>query len=627
MPHATTLTGADLLSWAESATKEIVARRAEINALNVFPVPDADTGSNMAHTMEAALAQARSQATKQLSVESLADATVDDMASLRARDVATALSVGAVRGARGNSGVVLSQVLRGLAQAAHDGTITGKSVTTALSAALAFVTRAISDPVEGTVITVLRAASIAAAQSSTEDLATVTRNATHAARIALAKTPSQLPALREAGVVDAGGQGLVILLETLLAEITGEDANIPSMRMEDHSAHEAAELAFPQTANEEPGSAADSEQSSTTSVTVSSTAPEHVDQTSFASNEISIPGVGDFALGKPKTAVLEKAENFPTPERDDPDEQVAEGDGPYLEVMYYIEGADIDALERAISPLGDCLVIARLSDTNATVHIHSRQSGAVIEKSFGFGTVTDLRIEVLPDSSGAKVSHSGQKRLVIAVTPPGNLAELYREAGAVVITRASEAEDVVQQIVSEARQSGAQEIILLPNGLLDKEELASAERLSLAFEQSITLLPTMNLVRGLAAIAMHDPSQPLAVDTYAMAESAAAMRVAQIVYAKKARLTQAGPCSKDDFLAQSGEETIVVGEDIMATVIAACRRLLDSTGERVTLLVDADLISEITQEKVRAGMPPHRDVDVVVYPADNLRCLVEIGVE
>lgn len=626
MPHATTLTGADLLSWAESATKEIVARRAEINALNVFPVPDADTGSNMAHTMEAALTQARSQATKQLSVESLADAIEDDMASLRARDVATALSVGAVRGARGNSGVVLSQVLRGLAQAAHEGTISGKSVTTALSAALAFVTRAISDPVEGTVITVLRAASIAAAQSGTEDLATVTRNATHAARIALAKTPSQLPALREAGVVDAGGQGLVILLETLLAEITGEDVNIPSMRMEDHSAHKAAEQAFPQT-GKETGSAADSEQSSTTSVTVSSTAPDHVDQTSFASNEFSIPGVGDFALGKPKTAMLEKAENFPTPECDVPDEQVAEGDGPYLEVMYYIEGADIDALERAISPLGDCLVIARLSDTNATVHIHSRQSGAVIEKSFGFGTVTDLRIEVLPDSSGAKAPHSGQKRLVIAVTPPGNLAELYREAGAVVITRASEAEDVVQQIVSEARQSGAQEIILLPNGLLDKEELASAERLSLAFEQSITLLPTMNLVRGLAAIAMHDPSQPLAVDTYAMAEAAAAMRVAQIVYAKKARLTQAGPCSKDDFLAQSGEETIVVGEDIMATVIAACRRLLDSTGERVTLLVDADLISEITQEKVRAGMPPHRDVDVVVYPADNLRCLVEIGVE
>lgn len=627
MPNATTLTGADLLHWAESATKELVARRAEINALNVFPVPDADTGSNMAHTMEAALAQARSQAEKQLGVDSLNDATSDQMASLRAREVASALSVGSVRGARGNSGVVLSQVLRGLAQAAHDGTITGRSVTTALNAAFAFVTRAISDPVEGTVITVLRAASIAAEQSDTEDLATVTENATRAARIALAKTPSQLPALREAGVVDAGGQGLVILLETLLAEITGDAVNLPSMRMEHRSTRMPAEQSTGEVDEIEDVSSLKGGQDLAQSVTVSNTAPEYADEASFASTEISIPGVGDFALGKTNSPVEQVHQSPPIRECDVEDLPATEGDGPYLEVMFYIEDADVDLLERSIAPLGDCLVIARLSENDATVHIHSRKSGLVIEKSFGFGKVSDLRIEVLPDSGSQKNAVSNFKRLVIAVTPPGNLAELYRGAGAVVITRASEVEDIVQAIVSEARESGANEIILLPNGLLEKEELASLERLSLAFEQSITLLPTMNLVRGLAAIAMHDPAQPLAVDTYAMAESATAMRVAQIVHARRARLTQAGPCSKDDILAQSGEDVIAVGEDIMGTVIAACRRLLDPNGEQVTLLVDSDLISEVTQEKVLAGMPPHRNVDVIVYPADNLRCLVEIGVE
>ena len=200
------LDGPALHRWLTRAVAELVARRAEINKLNVFPVPDADTGSNMAHTMEAALAE------------------VNDLPTSHQRDITkltAAIAVGAVKGARGNSGMVLSQVLRGLAQSAVSDRITGRTVQQALTTANKFVHHAIIEPVEGTVVTVLRAAAIAANQAPTDSLIDVLTAATTAASIALANTPSQLAVLRDAGVVDAGAQGLVLLLETMLDEVSG----------------------------------------------------------------------------------------------------------------------------------------------------------------------------------------------------------------------------------------------------------------------------------------------------------------------------------------------------------------------------------------------------------------------
>ena len=188
-------------NWATRAVGELAHRRDEINALNVFPVPDSDTGSNMAHTMEAAVAE------------------LDN-----GGDVADSLALGAVRGARGNSGMVLSQVLRGVAESTVDSVIDGDVFARSLQQAVELVDRAIAEPVEGTVITVLKAAAEAADDAEAQSGATlhsIVSAAIAAAETALKRTPSQLPALREAGVVDAGGAGLVILLESLLAEIEG----------------------------------------------------------------------------------------------------------------------------------------------------------------------------------------------------------------------------------------------------------------------------------------------------------------------------------------------------------------------------------------------------------------------
>ena len=475
MSHPRELDGPRLHAWAARAVAELSARRAEINALNVFPVPDADTGSNMTHTMEAALAEADRLP---------ADA---DVAA-----VAAALASGSVRGARGNSGLVLSQVLRAVADSAARGSVDGDSIARSLTLAVTLVDRAIAEPVEGTVITVLRAAALAA-ESASGDLHAVATAALDAARTALANTPSQLDVLREAGVVDAGGTGFVVLLETLLAEIEGTEE-------------------LPQVEARPNGPAAD------------------------------------------------------------------------LEVTFFFVG-DLDCLQARIAPLGESLVIARADDTSGRVHIHSRTAGRVIETAFSAGAVSDLRLEVLPDAPQV----DAPRRVVVAVTPPGSVAELYREAGAVVV---APGESVVSDILGQVRSSRAQELILLPNGLLDRRQLVSVERATHAFEQTFTIVPTSRLVSGIAALSVHDPEAPIGVAAYTMTEAAAAMRTAIVA-------------TPTDSVEEATE--------------AACRRLLADGGEHVILLTGTD----VDVDKLDAAL----DVDVMAFPADGLGHLVEIGVE
>lgn len=212
-PRDAGLTGELIAAWARRSAELLHHHRSEINGLNVFPIPDADTGSNMTATMESAVA----------ALDAMQLPTPQDAAT-----VAAALAAGAVRGARGNSGMVLSQILRALAETASmspTGELNATAVPTMLTRAERLVCTAMSDPVEGTVITVLRrAAAGAAAVGPDAPLAVVADAARTAAQEALAATTDQLDALREAGVVDAGGRGLVVILDALHDALAGTAA-------------------------------------------------------------------------------------------------------------------------------------------------------------------------------------------------------------------------------------------------------------------------------------------------------------------------------------------------------------------------------------------------------------------
>jgi DAK2 domain fusion protein YloV len=186
--------------WCAHGLDALRRHQREIDDLNVYPVPDGDTGTNLVLTFDAAL-------------KALSEQDSDSPLTVAAR--------GALLGARGNSGVILSQLLRGLAEALP-AQADGRALAGALGHAADAAYRAVAAPVEGTVLSVARAAADAAAQADSADLATVVRHAADGAARALKRTPEQLPALARAGVVDAGGRGLCVLLDALVEVVTGE---------------------------------------------------------------------------------------------------------------------------------------------------------------------------------------------------------------------------------------------------------------------------------------------------------------------------------------------------------------------------------------------------------------------
>jgi len=207
--------GQTLREMFASGTAWLGKSAADINAINVFPVPDGDTGTNMVLTMQFALEEAKINSDKDVS------------------SVAKALAHGALMGARGNSGVILSQFFRGLAKGMEGKThFDGWDFAKALAGASQTAYKGIVNPVEGTILTVLKDASKAAQEAVKDDVALVSvlEAAVRSAEDSVARTPSLLPVLREAGVVDAGGQGLYVLLDGALQFLRGEASKIQYRR-------------------------------------------------------------------------------------------------------------------------------------------------------------------------------------------------------------------------------------------------------------------------------------------------------------------------------------------------------------------------------------------------------------
>jgi DAK2 domain fusion protein YloV len=208
MKQYNSINGRDFREMFTAATNWLEKSASEIDALNVFPVPDGDTGTNMLLTMHSTIEEA------------------DKVANGHVSDVSQAMSRGALIGARGNSGVILSQIWCGLATGfAGKETFNGSDLANALSQATTLAYKGLNNPVEGTILTVIKDAATAAreqAKKDNDDVISVLEAAVNAANESVANTPRLLPVLKEAGVVDAGGQGLYTLLEGALRYLNGE---------------------------------------------------------------------------------------------------------------------------------------------------------------------------------------------------------------------------------------------------------------------------------------------------------------------------------------------------------------------------------------------------------------------
>ncbi|WP_433006542.1 DAK2 domain-containing protein [Kribbella sp. CA-294648] len=557
------LTTAVLRAWARTALSELGRARAEIDELNVYPVPDGDTGTNLYLTWEAAC-----------------DALPEG--ELTFAEAVQAFGRGALLGARGNSGVITSQLVRAcglrLAEnlpaerlgrpASPEGEAAGASETRAVLAdarmseaaafadALAFAAdaaySAVAQPVEGTMLTVARQAANAALEAANagKSLAEVCLAAVAAARVALTKTTEQLEVLRRAGVVDAGGAGLVVILGAMESVLSGR------------------------------GPAA------TTGV------PARVPPL-----EALVPAQGTDL---------------------DPD-------GPAYEVMYLLEAPDeqIGDFRRQLAELGDSVVVVG-GDELWNVHVHTDDVGATIELGIGIGKPYRIRVTHFAD-----LAHRVPvpNRAVIAVAAGDGLANLFAEAGAVVVQGGPGRRCSTGELLKAIERSGAPEIVLLPN---DSDSIAVAEAAAAAARQDgvrVAVIPTRAQVQGLAAIAVHDPERSFDDAVVQLSAAAGQTRHGAVTIAVKDAWTMAGTCRIGDALGVVDGDFTLITDDLVTAATGVVDRLLGGGGELMTVVTGREVDQALVDAVVRYVRRIRRDVDVVVYDGGQERYPLLIGVE
>jgi DAK2 domain fusion protein YloV len=561
-----TLDAAVVRAWCRLSLRALGRAREEIDAINVYPVADGDTGTNLYLTVESA-AQA---------VEAVFDAygTATDGPAAEGPDfgeVFHALSHGALIGARGNSGTILAQLLRGM-NGALDGAHTADDLRRALRVAAGSAYEAVARPVEGTMLTVATGAADAA-RDAEGGLVEVVRAAHAGALAALADTPTQLGALRQAGVVDAGGLGLVAVLGALYEAVTGEPPADP----------------------------------------LSSTAAGA--GTSFRHTHASAPQTAD-GPGSVREADLCAHEPH------------VAGGGPAFEVIFLLEaaaGAAVDGMRGRLDALGDSLVVVG-GDGLWNVHVHVDDVGAVIEAAIEAGRPYRIRVTHFGDQF-RRPRGERAVRAVVAVVRGDGLAGLCAQAGATVVAVRPGEQPAGGEIAAAIRAAHAREVVLLPNDTELRDAAGAAAEQARTDGVRVALIPTRSAVQGLAALAVHEPTRRFDEDVVAMTAAAGATRYAELAVAEHRSWTMAGVCQAGDVLGLIDGDVAVIGANLVETAVGVLDRMLAAGGELVTLVLGPTAPPDLADRIESHVRDAHLAVDTIVYDGGQDGCPLLIGVE
>jgi DAK2 domain fusion protein YloV len=551
-----------LLAFADAARDALAAAREEVDALNIFPVPDGDTGTNMMLTFEAARSAMR---------DSFEEAT----------DVGAGLAGfarGALLGARGNSGVIFSELVGALVKhlLGCGGLDTEHGRATALAEAMVSATEAgyvaVGNPVEGTILSVARAASEAAVRAARDDQASVggvVAASAAAARRAVEATPGQLQVLREAGVVDAGGLALCVVLDAADGVFNGR-RRVPVRA-----------------------------------------------------------GLGDRKIA---LAAASRASRAPGAQPERASTGGAARHGPGYEVMFLLDAADDDLppLKAALAQLGDSLVVVG-GDGLWNVHVHVDDVGAALEAGIAAGHPHRIRVTHLADAASTGAAPRTGRR-VVAFAAGDGLAELFREAGATVVRTGPGQRPTAREVLDVVLDTGAEEVVLLPN---DDASLASAEAAAQMARADqhvrVAVIRTVTQVQGLAALAVHEPGRSYETDVMEMTAAAGHARSGAVTIARAEAMTSAGRCRLGDVLGVVEGDFVVVGTDLFDVATEVLDRLLGGGGEMVTLVTGAEAedgpAAGLARRCTERLMQTRPGVDVVVYEGGQAGYPLLVGVE
>lgn len=527
----------------------------QVNALNVFPVPDGDTGTNMNLSFSSGARE------------------VERKKSQHVGQLAEALSKGLLMGARGNSGVILSQLFRGFAKSVADkATLTARDLAHAFHKGVETAYKAVIKPVEGTILTVAREAAEKGLvrMRQTNDAVAVMEAVLEEARLSLARTPKLLPVLAQTGVVDAGGQGLVLIYEGFLSALKGTMAWV-----------------------EEKPAMIDAERMESLGAIAHQNAQAKID-----ASEIEHGYCTEFMV------MLEKDASF-----------------------------DESAFRREMAQFGDSLLVVA-DDDLVKVHIHAERPGDALNFAMQYGGLTRIKIENMREQyanivgkeasvSPAKPPVTEEAELVpqdlvelkpyglVAVAAGDGIAEIFRSLGVDVIIEGGQTMNPSTEDIARAiERLNAEHVIILPN---NKNIILTAEQVEHIVETPVTVLPTKTVPQGLAALLAFRPEDDLAENRRRMTESIARVRSGEVTYAVRDTKMQDLEIKEGDFLGIHEGKIETVGGSLLATSRDLLQKMLWEPVDVVTILYGKDVTGAQVKELADFLKQNYPDVECEVH--------------
>ena len=533
----TTCDGRSLKGMFNAALQLLDEHSAEINALNVFPVPDGDTGTNMLLTMRSSVEEA---------------ASVNETSAAL---VTRAMAHGALMGARGNSGVILSQILRGMAKGLEQKeTFDGCDLAAALKEASTMAYRGVSRPVEGTILTVIREVAEAAevcCNGTRPGVMEVMEATVAAAQESVARTPSLLSVLREAGVVDAGGQGLYVILDGALRFLKGQIMSVAA----------PAELA---------------------------------------------------AASKPKAslkpAVVSPA---PAPKRG---EQFY---GYCTEFLLQGQGLNVEKMREDLSSLGESLLVVG-DETTVRAHIHTFNPGAVLSYATSVGILRQVKMENMDDQHRdfivTQVTPPPPEAVTmatVAVVAGDGLIQVFRSLGATaIVTGGRTMNPSTEELLQAVDSVPADNVIILPN---NKNVVLTANQVLSLTHKKVVVVPTETIPQGVAALLAFNYQAGFEQNVEAMKGAKAGVRTAEITIAVRSVQIGGVPVKKGEIIALLDGDLGAHGDDMFSVIAEVLEKAEAAEKELVTVYYGVEVERVAAEEVARfiRGKCPGQDVELV----------------
>lgn len=531
----------------QAASTRLNKQAEYVNSLNVFPVPDGDTGTNMGMTIENGAKE------------------VADKSASTVGEVAAIFAKGLLMGARGNSGVITSQLFRGFSQSVKGkDELDGQALALAFQSGVEVAYKAVMKPVEGTILTVSRGAAIGAKKKAeaTNDAVEVMKAALEGAKTALAKTPDMLPVLKEVGVVDSGGQGLVFIYEGFLSALTGE-----YIASEDFQA-----------------------------------TPATMSQMINAEHHKSVAGhvaTEDITFGY-CTEIMVALKQGPT----------------------YVKDFDYDEFRNYLNELGDSLLVVN-DDEIVKVHVHTEDPGLVMQEGLKYGSLVKVKVDNMRNQHEAQLEKEEKatkpaeekEYAIIAVVAGEGLAEIFKAQGVdYIISGGQTMNPSTEDFIKAVDQVNARNIIFLPN---NKNIFMAAQSAAEVLEQPTTVIETRTLPQGLTSLLAFDSGKTIEENHERMTAALSDVVSGSVTTAVRDTTIDGLEIHENDNLGMVDGKILVSNPDMLTTLKATFAKMLDEDSEIVSIYIGEDGDEELANGLAQDLMEEYEDLEVEIHQGNQ----------